>query len=132
MAGQPIAGPDQISSTPRTENFDALISGYYNPDRLVYVARTRNGFTPALREELYKRFHSLEIPNCPFVNLPEARSGRCGQGLTADKMPECRWLKPVLVEQFEYLEWTPDNHLRHSTFTTLQEDKNALGVRREG
>ena len=42
------------------------------------------------------------------VNLPEAKSGRWGQGLTAEKMRECRWLKPQLVGQFEYVEWTPD------------------------
>ena len=51
--------------------------------------------------------NGLEIAACPFANLPEARSGRWGQGLTADKMKECRWLKPVLVAQFEYVEWTP-------------------------
>ena len=117
--------------TPSARNFDALIFGYYEGDRLLYAARTRNGFTPARREQLYRRLQGLEIPKCPFVNLPEARSGRWGQGLTADKMKECRWLKPVLVGQFEYVEWTPDNHLRHSRFVALREDKDAHDVRRE-
>jgi bifunctional non-homologous end joining protein LigD len=63
--------------------------------------------------------------------LPEARSGRWGQGLTAAKMEECRWLRPVLVEQFEFAEWTPDNHLRHSRFVSLKEDRNARDVIRE-
>jgi ATP-dependent DNA ligase len=36
--------------------------------------------------------------------------------LTKAKMAEGPWLKPVLVGQFEFLEWTPDNHLRHSKF----------------
>jgi hypothetical protein len=80
------------------------------------LQRTRNGFTPALREQLYRRFRNLEIPNCPFVNLPEARGGRWEQGLTAEKMKECRWLQPKLVGQFEFVEWTPDRHLRHSRF----------------
>ena len=44
-----------------------------------------------------------------------------GQGLTAAKMKDCRWLKPVLVGQFEFREWTPDNHLRHSRFVALSE-----------
>ena len=43
------------------KRFDALIFGYYEGDRLVYVARTRNGFTPALRDQLFKRFGGLEI-----------------------------------------------------------------------
>ena len=117
--------------TPSARNFDALIFGYYEGGGLLYAARTRNGFTPALREQLYRRFQGLEIPTCPFVNLPEARSGRWGQGLTADKMKECRWLKPVLVGQFDYVEWTTDNHLRHSRFVALREDKDPRHVWRE-
>jgi bifunctional non-homologous end joining protein LigD len=50
------------------------------------------------------------------------RSGRWGQGLTADKLKECRWLKPVLVGQFEFVEWTPDGYLRHASFIALRKD----------
>ena len=46
-------------------------------------------------------------------------------------MAECQWLKPVLVGNFEFVEWTPDNHLRHSKFVALREDKKARDVRRE-
>ena len=109
--------------TPSPRNFDALIFGYHEGDRLLYVARTRNGFTSASREQLYRRFAGLEIATCPFVNLPEAREGRWGQGLTAEKIKDCRWLKPALVGQFEYLEWTSDGHLRHSGFVALRSDK---------
>jgi bifunctional non-homologous end joining protein LigD len=114
-----------------SKNFDALIFGYYEGDRLLYAARTRNGFIPGLRQQLFNAFRVLETPECPFVNLPEARSGRWGQGLTAAKMKECRWLRPVLAGQFEFTEWTPENHLRHSRFVGLREDKKPLDVRRE-
>jgi DNA ligase D-like protein (predicted ligase) len=114
---------------PRT--FDALIFGYYDGPQLLYAAKTRNGFTPALREQLFRRFKGLETSKCPFVNLPEARSQHWGQGLTAEKMKHCVWLKPVLVGQFEFVEWTPDGHLRHSKFVALREDKNAQDVIRE-
>jgi bifunctional non-homologous end joining protein LigD len=117
--------------TPSPRNFDALIFGYFDGNRLMYVARTRNGFTPRSRDELLKRLRGLEIPECPFANLPEAKSGRWGQGLTVAKMKECRWLRPVLVGQFEFAEWTPDNHLRHSRFVGLREDKDAKQVVRE-
>jgi ATP-dependent DNA ligase len=113
-------------------SFDALVFGYYEGDRLLYAARTRNGFTPALREQLFAKFQGLETPACPFSNLPEGRAGRWGEGLTAEKMKDCRWLKPVLVGQFEYVEWTPDNHLRHSRFIALREDRSGQDVRREG
>jgi bifunctional non-homologous end joining protein LigD len=112
--------------------FDALIFGYYEGSKLMYVARTRNGFTPSSREQLFRRFKGLETMKCPFVNLPETRSGRWGQGLTEEKMAECVWLKPVLVGQFEFLEWTPDSHLRHTKFIGLREDKKPREVVREG
>ena len=118
--------------TPSDRNFDALIFGYYKDRKLQYVARTRNGFTPSSREQLFKKLRPLEIKQCPFANLPEARSGRWGAGLTAAKMKDCRWLKPVLVGQFEFTEWTPDNHLRHSRFIALRDDKDPKDVVREG
>jgi bifunctional non-homologous end joining protein LigD len=46
-------------------------------------------------------------------------------------MKDCRWLRPALVAQFEYVEWTPDNHLRHASFIALREDRDASEVRRE-
>ena len=111
--------------------FDALVFGYYDGDRLMYAGRTRNGFTPIVRQQLFKKFRGLAIKECPFVNLPEAKSGRWGAGLTAAKMKDCRWLKPVLVAQIEFLEWTVDNHLRHTKFIALRDDKAADEVRRE-
>jgi DNA ligase D-like protein (predicted ligase) len=117
--------------TVRGKTFDALIFGYYEGDKLIYVARTRNGFTPSLRLELASWFGKLATRECSFVNLPEPRGGRGGAGLTAAKMKDCVWLKPELVGQFEFLEWTPDNHLRHSRFVALREDKAARDVGRE-
>ena len=117
--------------TPGPMNFDALVFGYYAGDKLMYAGRTRSGFTPALREHLFQRLRKLEIKTCPFSNLPETSSGRWGQGLTAAKMKECRWLEPVTVAQFEFVEWTPENHLRHSKFVALRDDKKATDVTRE-
>ena len=117
--------------TPSLRNFDALVIGYYEEGKLIYAARTRNGFTPASRAELFRKLKPLEIEDCPFANLPEKKAGRWGAGLTAAKMVECRWLKPVLVGQFEFVEWTEDVHLRHSRFVELRADKKAKDVRRE-
>ena len=112
-----------------TRTFDAVILGYYQGRDLIYVARTRNGFTPALRASLYPRFRALETDVCPFANLPEAKGGRWGQGLTKQKMAECRWLKPVLVAHVEFLEWTGDQHLRHSRFVALRDDRDPRDIR---
>jgi bifunctional non-homologous end joining protein LigD len=111
--------------------FDAVIFGYYDGDKLVYAGRTRNGFTPASRDQLSRRFRDLAIAVCPFANLPEATSGRWGEGLTADKMADCLWIRPVLVAQFEFVEWTSDGHLRHVHFVGLQKGVNAQGVTRQ-
>jgi DNA ligase D-like protein (predicted ligase) len=112
------------------KTFDALIFGYFDNGRLVYAARTRNGFTPAFREDLMKKFRKLATLDCPFANLPQASGGRWGAGLTAAKMADCRWVRPELVGHFEFREWTPDGHLRHSRFISLREDKNPLEVTR--
>ena len=90
-----------------------------------------DGFVPATRREVFEAISRLETGKCPFVNLPETRTGRWGAGLTAAKMRDCRWLKPLLVGQFEFVEWTPENHLRHSRFIALREDKKARDVQRE-
>jgi ATP-dependent DNA ligase len=103
----------------------ALIFGYYEDRDLVCVARTRNGFTPKIREDLLRDSDGSNTPHWLFSNLPEERSGRWGAGLTAAKMKDCRWLKPALVGQFEFVEWTPDGHLRHTRFMELREDQNA-------
>jgi ATP-dependent DNA ligase len=117
--------------TPSSKNFDALVIGYYEHGNLIYAARTRNGFTPASRAELFKKLKPLEIKDCPFANLPEKKAGRWGAGLTAEKMKECRWLKPKLVGQFEFVEWTDVSHLRHTKFIALRDDKKAKDVVRE-
>lgn len=117
--------------TPSPKNFDAVVIGYYEGSKLMYAARTRNGFTPASRAELFKKLKPLEISGCPFANLPEKKAGRWGAGLTAAKMAECRWLKPQIIGQFEFVEWTEDTHLRHSRFVTLRDDKKAKDVERE-
>ena len=70
---------------------------------------------------------------CSFVNLPEPRSGRWRQGLTNAKMAECQWLGSGAGRQFEFLEWTADNHLRYSRFVGLREDRTRVPlIERDG
>ena len=72
-----------------------------------------------------------KILKCPFANLPESTKGCWGEGLTAADMEKCLWLRPKLVAAIEYAEWTPANHLRHSRFVALWEDKDPRKVTRE-
>jgi ATP-dependent DNA ligase len=97
--------------------------GDYEERALKYVAKVHAGFTPPLRAAVFKRFQGLETKTCPFENLPEARRGQWGEGLTAAEMEKCRWLKPRLVATIDYLERTAANHLRHPMFARLSEPK---------
>ena len=105
---------------------DALIVGYYEGERLLYAGKVRNGFVPQLCREVAARLKGLETDSCPFANLPENK--RTQWALTKKEVKNCVWLRPQLVAQIEFTEWTPDNHLRHSMFVGLREDKEARGV----
>jgi DNA ligase D-like protein (predicted ligase) len=117
--------------TPSPKNFDAVLIGYYERNKLMFAARVRNGFVPTLRATVFRKFKGLESGECPFANLPESKKGRWGEELTAADMEKCVWLKPQLVAAIEYAEWTPANHLRHSRFVALRDDKDPRQVTRE-
>ena len=116
---------------PSSTTFDSIIVGYYEGADLTYAARIRSGFVPALRHRVFARFSGLEFAECPFANLPERGRGRWGEGLTAEDMEQCRWLKPHLVASIEFLEWTPENRLRHPKFIALRDDREASHISRE-
>jgi DNA ligase D-like protein (predicted ligase) len=116
---------------PGPHGFDSLIVGYYDGERLMYVARTRNGFVPASRRQVFSKVKHLATPTCPFVNLPETRRSRFGEELNAEKMKKAVWLRPEAVAQIEFLEWTEGNRLRHSKFVALRDDKNPREVVKE-
>ena len=113
---------------PSAEIFDCLLMGYYENKKLVFVGKVRNGFLPAMRQQVAKSFEGLETDACPFSNLPERRNARRGEALTTVAMKKYRWLKPKLVAQIEFVEWTKSHHLRHSRFAGLRDDKPAMEV----
>ena len=116
---------------PGPHGVDSIIVGYYKESKLAYVARVRNGFVPLTRRQVLARLKPLTMPDCPFANLPEKEKGRWGTGLTAEDMPKCVWVRPELVAQIEYLEWTEGDHLRHSKFAGLRIDKDARHITKE-
>jgi ATP-dependent DNA ligase len=117
--------------TPGPHGLDAIIVGYYRGKDLVYVARTRNGLVRASRRGVFQRLKPLITAACPFVNLPETRKARWGEALNAEKMKKCVWVRPELVVQIEFLEWTDADHLRHSRFAGLRDDKDPRSVIKE-
>jgi DNA ligase D-like protein (predicted ligase) len=116
---------------PGPHGFDSIILGYYQGDDLMYVARTRAGFVPATRRQVFSKLKNLMIETCPFANLPDTRKSRFGEELNAEKMKKAVWVKPEIVVQIEFLEWTEADRLRHSKFAGLREDKRARDVVKE-
>ena len=106
--------------------FDALIVGCYEADKLKYVGKVRNGFVPHMCCAMMPLLEQLLTDECPFFDLPEKR--RTWYSLTRDEMQKCQWLKPLLVVQIEFQEWTPDGHLRHARFAGLRGDKDRSGL----
>lgn len=111
-------------------HFGAILAGYYDGSRLMFAGKVGTGFDEKRLESLYKQFQKLKTSECPFANLPE-RAGRYGRGLTAAEMKRCTWLKPELVCQVRFAEWTRDDHLRQPAFLGLREDKKPEEVVRE-
>jgi DNA ligase D-like protein (predicted ligase) len=116
---------------PGAHGLDAIVVGYYRGEDLIYVARVRNGFVPPSRRQVFAKLQPLVISKCPFVNLPETHKGRWGEGLTDVDMTKCVWVRPEIVAQIEFLEWTESDHLRHSKFAGIREDKDPRSVIKE-
>ena len=116
---------------PGAHGFDALLLGVYENKQLIFSAKVKNGFVPRVRGEIFPTLKTLQTAGCPFKNLPEKRASRCGESLTAEKMDQCRWVKPKLVCQVAFLEWTDAGHLRHCTFVAMRDDKKATEMVRE-
>jgi bifunctional non-homologous end joining protein LigD len=116
---------------PGPNGVDALLVGYYEGRNLRFAAKVRAGFTPRLRRDVYAQLKPLHKATCPFVDLPHSKTSRWGGGVTAEQMHEMQWVRPVLVAQIHFVEFTSDGNLRHAAFLGLRTDKNPKEVRRE-
>jgi bifunctional non-homologous end joining protein LigD len=111
--------------------FGALLMGFYEDKRLKFAGRVGTGFSERRLHDLYAELNKIRVEACPFFNLPAAGRSRWDQGLTPAEMKRCRWVKPVMVCQVKFTEWTRDDRLRQPVFLGLREDKNANEVVRE-
>lgn len=116
---------------PSAKDFESLLVGYYKGRRLHFAGKVRAGLTPRLRADLFETFQSSRTPACPFVNLPNSGTSHWGEGITETDMASLRWVKPSLVVEVSFVEWTRDGLLRHSEFVGMRPDKPARDVCRE-
>src|SRR5262245_1844773 len=98
----------------------ALLIGYYDGDRLVFCGKVGTGFTQKLAVELRARLERIEQKACPFPSPPAGWLGR-----------NAHWVKPELVCEVEFTEWTSDGKIRHPSFQGLRSDKDPKEIRRE-
>ena len=97
----------------------ALLVGYYEGDDLVFAGKIGTGFDTKLLLDLRKRLDAIEIPKTPFTiakGLPKLRA---------------HWVKPSIVVQVSFIEWTANNKLRHPRLIGVRFDKAAREVVRE-
>jgi bifunctional non-homologous end joining protein LigD len=111
--------------------FQSLLVGYYEKKKLIFAGKVRQGFNPASRRALIETLTPLLTEKCPFANLPSSKKSHFGEGVTAEDMKKLKWLKPKLVAQVRFAEWTSYGLLRHATFLGLRDDKDAREVARE-
>jgi DNA ligase D-like protein (predicted ligase) len=116
---------------PGSNGVDALLVGFYDGKALRFAGKVRAGFTPHVRREVFAQLKPLHTDRCPFVDLPNSKTSHWGAGVTAEEMNEMQWLRPKLVAQVRFVEWTADGHLRHPAFLGLRSDKKANAVLRE-
>lgn len=112
-------------------HFGALLLGVYEGKSLRYCGKVGTGFNDTILRTLHAQMKNLGRATCPFPDLPEEREGRYGQGITAAVMKRCHWIKPKLVCQCKFAEWTRDDRLRQPVYLGLREDKPAAKVIRE-
>jgi bifunctional non-homologous end joining protein LigD len=116
---------------PEGQNFQSLVVGYYDKKMLRFAGRVRAGLTAPQRAAVFTRLKPLATAACPFRDLPTSKTSHWGEGVTAKDMKILRWVRPTLVAEVAFTEWTRDGHLRHSTFLGLREDKDPREITRE-
>jgi len=99
--------------------FGALLVGYYEGKDLHYAGKVGTGFNAQTLRELLAEMKPLVQDESPFAGKPPLRKG-------------VHWLKPKLVAQIGFAEWTGDGRLRHPRFIGLRRDKKPRDVVREG
>ena len=106
-------------SSVRERPFSSLLLGTFENGALIYAGKVGTGFSSSDLTALAKRFKPLEQSASSFVEVP------------AIERKDAVWLKPMLVCEVTYTDWTRDGRLRHPSFRGLREDKRAADVRRD-
>ena len=108
--------------------FGALILGYYKGKRLIFAGRVGTGFNDKSLKEIFRKLKALESETSFVEEVKEPSRRWRPKGWKAS---DARWVKPKLVAQVQFTEWTDEGILRHPSFLGLRDDKNPKDVVRE-
>jgi len=103
---------------PGPNGVDQLVVGVRRDGKLLFVESVKNGFVPTTRRQVRDAIEPLRISECPFSNLPEKKRAHA---MDREKMRKVRWVKPTMLCEVAFNEWTRNLHLRHSRFLRLRE-----------
>jgi bifunctional non-homologous end joining protein LigD len=106
--------------------FGAILVGYYDGPKLLFAGKVGTGFNTRLLKSLYDRFEAIPMESTPFSNLPDRNPL-----LSRAQMRVCTWVRPELVCQVRFTEWTRDGILRQPVFLGLRDDKDPREVVKE-
>ena len=115
-----VVGGWSVGEGRRTGLPGALLVGYHRRGRLIYAGRVGTGFTDNELERLAGEMAERSSSVCPFDPAP---SGSQASG--------ARWVRPELVVEVEFAEWTGDGRLRHPSYLGQRYDVDAAEVRAE-
>ena len=101
------------------EHIGALLLGYFDHDRFIYVGHTGGGFTRQGLTDMYHKLKPLETKTPPFEETPKTNE-------------KAHWVKPKIVVEVKFNEWTSDRRLRQPIFLGVRDDKPASKVGLEG
>jgi bifunctional non-homologous end joining protein LigD len=108
--------------------FGSLLLGYFEGKRLIFAGHVGTGFSERMLKGIYGRLKKIEIDQPQAQQIQEQSDRWRAKGW---KPSECRWVKPELVAQVKFTEWTTDGLLRHPSFLGLRDDKLPREVVRE-
>ena len=107
------------------KRFELLLVGYFEKEKLLFAGKVHQGLNPANRRALLKVLEPFNTRKCPFANLPTSKAGHWGEGVTVEEMADYVWLRPEILAEVKFAEWTTGNVLRHAEFVTLRDGKDA-------